>query len=137
LVDGNGRIHRFLINHLLQADHAVPANIIIPVSASIHGSAKGQAEYDRVLEVFSRPFMQRYADAYRFGERRVCPDGVETDFEFLASADAPHAWRYPDLSEHARYLSAVLKQTVEHEMADEAQLLRQHCAAPGFRSTSI
>lgn len=126
LADGNGRIHRFLINHLLAADKVVPANIIVPVSATIAGSAKGRADYDQALEGFSRPFMQVYTDGYRFGTRRVCPDGVETNFEFLRSEDAQHAWRYLDLTEQVRYLSGVLRQTVEQEMAQEALTLRQY-----------
>jgi len=126
LADGNGRIHRFLINHLLAMDGAVPSNIIVPVSATIAGSAHGRADYDRVLEVFSKPLMQRYAGSCRFGERRTCPDGVQTDFEFLDGADAQHAWRFPDLSQHARYMSDVLQKTVDHEMAQEAHLLRTH-----------
>jgi hypothetical protein len=126
LVDGNGRIHRFLINHLLAADNVVPGNIIVPISATIAGSASGRAEYGRVLETISSPFMQAYSDAYRFGQRRTCPDGVVTDFEFLQTCDAQHVWRYLDLSRHARYLSALLRQTVEHEMADEALALRQY-----------
>ncbi len=126
LADGNGRVHRFLVNHLLATDKVVPANIIVPVSATIAGSAKGRAEYDQALEVFSRPFMQLYADAYRFGPKRNCPDGVETNFEFLQTEDAQHAWRYIDLTGQARYLSGVLRQTVEQEMAQEALALRQY-----------
>lgn len=126
LADGNGRIHRFLVNHLLAADKVVPANIIVPVSATIAGSAKGRADYDLALEAFSRPFMQLYADAYRFGRKRVCPDGVETNFEFLKTEDAQHAWRYLDLTGQARYLSSVLRQTVEQEMAQEALALRRN-----------
>ncbi|WP_442762070.1 Fic family protein [Malikia spinosa] len=126
LADGNGRVHRFLVNHLLAADKAVPVNIIVPVSATIAGSAQGRAEYDQALEIISKPFMQVYADGYRFGQRRTCPDGVLTDFEFLQTSDAQHAWRYLDLSGHVRYLSAVLRQTVEHEMAEEALVLRQN-----------
>lgn len=126
LTDGNGRIHRFLINHLLAADKAVPANIIVPVSAMIAGSAKRRADYDQILEIFSRPFMQIYADAYHFGQRRSCPDGIESNFEFLQAEDAQHAWRYLDLSEHVRYLSDVLRQTVEQEMAQEALVLHQY-----------
>lgn len=126
LADGNGRIHRFLINHLLAKDRVVPSNIILPVSATIAGSAKGRADYDQALEAFSRPFMQAYTDAYRFGARRTCPDGVETNFEFLRTEDAEHAWRYPDLTEQAHYLSGVLRQTIEQEMAQEALTLRQY-----------
>ncbi|MDO5624085.1 MAG: Fic family protein [Pseudomonadota bacterium] len=126
LADGNGRIHRFLVNHLLAADRVVPANLIVPVSATIAGSAKGRADYDQALESFSRPFMQVYADAYRFGPKRLCPDGVETNVEFLRAEDARHAWRYLDLSGQARYLSDVLRQTVEQEMAQEALALRRY-----------
>ena len=71
LADGNGRVHRFLINHLLTADNAVPINLIVPVSATIAGSARGRADYDAALEQFSKPFMRLYADAYRFGPRRT------------------------------------------------------------------
>lgn len=126
LADGNGRIHRFLINHLLAADKLVPSNVIIPVSATIAGTARGRADYDQALEVLSKPFMQRYATSYRFGLPRTCADSVVTDFEFLQTEDALHAWRYLDLSEHARYLSKVLQWTVEHEMAQEALTLQQH-----------
>lgn len=126
LADGNGRVHRFLLNHLLAADKVVPPTIVIPVSATIAGSAKGRAQYDQALEVVSKPFMQAYADGYRFGQYRVCPDSVETNFEFAQSKDAQHVWRYLDLTEHVRYLSALLRHTVEHEMAEEALLLRQH-----------
>ena len=129
LVDGNGRIHRFLINHLLAADQAVPANIVVPVSATIAGTARGRADYDQVLEVFSRPFMQAHAGDYRFGTQRTCPDGVVTNFEFTATDEAQHAWRFIDLTEHARYLSGVLRQTVENEMAQEAQALGRNDAA--------
>jgi Fic/DOC family len=129
LVDGNGRIHRFLINHLLAADQAVPTNIVVPVSATIAGTARGRADYDQVLEVFSRPFMQAHAGDYRFGTQRTCPDGVVTNFEFTATDEAQHAWRFIDLTEHARYLSGVLRQTVENEMAQEAQALGRNDAA--------
>ncbi len=66
--DGNGRIHRFLINDTLARDKAIPDGVILPVSATITSSAEFRAGYDRALEVFSRPFMRRYANAYRFGE---------------------------------------------------------------------
>ncbi len=65
--DGNGRIHRFLINDTLIRDQAVPDGVILPVSATITSSIDFRAGYDRALEVFSKPFMQRYAGSYRFG----------------------------------------------------------------------
>lgn len=129
LADGNGRVHRFLINHILAADNVVPPNIIVPLSATIAATAAGRAAYDQVLESVSRPFMRRYGNDYRFGNTRRCEDGVVSDFEFLATEDAQHAWRYLDLSDHVRYLSDLLRTTVEHEMAEEAMALRQYDAA--------
>lgn len=94
----------------MAADKLVPQNMVVPVSATIAGSAKGRAQYDQVLESVSRPFMQAYADGYRFGQQRVCPDGVSSNFEFQQAQDAQHVWRYLDLTEHAHYLSDVLRQ---------------------------
>ncbi len=129
LSDGNGRVHRFLINHLLAEDGATPAHIIVPVSATIAGSAKGLAEYDKALEGFSRPLMRRYFGEYSFGQAKCYPDGVYSNLEFPSSSDALHAWRYIDLTEHVHYMSDLLRNTVEQEMADEAQALRTNDVA--------
>ncbi|MFM2057595.1 MAG: hypothetical protein RLY71_1980 [Pseudomonadota bacterium] len=60
--DGNGRIHRFLVNDTRLRDQAIPNGVILPVSASIINTRKFGHGYDRTLDVFSRPFMRRYAD---------------------------------------------------------------------------
>ena len=129
LSDGNGRVHRFLLNHLLAADGVVPDNLIIPVSATIAESPAGRAGYDRVLESFSKPLMRRYEGQYDFATSQVYPDGITSDFHFAAEQDALHAWRYPDLTAHVRYLSELLHTTVEHEMAREAATLRDNDAS--------
>lgn len=129
LSDGNGRVHRFLLNHLLAADGLVPAHIIIPVSATIAGSPAGRAEYDRVLESFSKPLMRRYEGQYQFDTAHVYPDGVTSDWRFTADQDALHAWRYLDLTSHVRYFNALLHSTVEREMAQEASALRDNDAS--------
>lgn len=129
LSDGNGRVHRFLLNHLLAVDGMVSANLIIPVSAAIVDTPAGRAAYDGVLESFSKPLMRRYDRAYRFASQQVYPDGVTSDFEFSADKDALHAWRYLDLTAHVRYVSDLLRTTVEHEMAREATALRDNDAA--------
>jgi len=129
LSDGNGRVHRFLLNHYLAADGVVPPNIIIPVSATIAGSAAGRAEYDRVLESFSRPLMRICEGGYDFSKSHVYPDGVKSDLNFDADSNALHAWRYPDLTTHVRYFSELLKITVEQEMAQEAAALRDNDVA--------
>ena len=121
--DGNGRIHRFLINDTLIRDKAVPDGVILPVSATITSSIDFRARYDRTLEVFSRPFMQRYAASYRFGELVTYEDGTLSNLVFDDYADAQLTWRYPDLTEHVLYTAQVVAHTVRIEMADEARVL--------------
>ncbi len=121
--DGNGRIHRFLINDTLIRDKAVPDGVILPVSATITSSIDFRARYDRTLEAFSRPFMQRYAGSYRFGELGVYEDGTRSNLVFDDYDDAQFAWRYPDLTEQVLYTAQVVAHTVRIEMADEARVL--------------
>lgn len=121
--DGNGRIHRFLVNDTLLRDKAVPAGVIVPLSATITGVREFKLGYDEVLEVFSRPFMQRYGAACRFESMHVHADGVRSDFVFGAYEEAGPAWRHPDLTEHVIYTARLVAHTIRHEMADEARVL--------------
>lgn len=121
--DGNGRIHRFLINDTLIRDGAVPEGVILPVSATITSSMDFRVGYERALEVFSKPFMQRYATSYRFGEITAYEDGVQSNFIFDDYDNARFTWRYPDLTEQVLYTARVVEHTVRREMADEAGLL--------------
>ncbi|CBL44927.1 Filamentation induced by cAMP protein Fic [gamma proteobacterium HdN1] len=121
--DGNGRIHRFLINDILLRDKAIPSGVILPISATIMSSLDFRSNYDRVLEVFSKPFMQRYAASYRFGKSTVYEDGTHSNLEFDEYEDASFAWRHPDLTEHVMYIAKVVAHTIHTEMADEARML--------------
>jgi hypothetical protein len=121
--DGNGRIHRFLINDTLLRDKAIPDGVILPISATITSSVDFRAGYDRTLDVFSRRFMQRYAASYRFGELVTYQDGTPSNFYFDEYEDACFAWCYPDLTEHVLYISRIVQHTVHKEMADEAKVL--------------
>lgn len=121
--DGNGRIHRFLINDTLIRDHAVPEGVILPVSATITSSIDFRAGYDRTLDVFSKRLMRRYAGSYRFAELITYEDGTLSNFVFTDYDDARFAWRYPDLTEQVLYTARVVEHTVRTEMADEARVL--------------
>ncbi|TIC80348.1 Fic family protein [Crenobacter intestini] len=124
MADGNGRISRFLINDVLRRDGQVPAPIILPISATITHSTRNRADYDRVLERFSRPLLQRYSQHYRFAESIEAEDGVVFNFHFDAYEDARPAWAYPDLTAHVAYLAQVVDQTLSLEMRDEARFLQ-------------
>jgi len=124
MIDGNGRISRFLVNDVLRRDGAVPSPFILPISATITNKTKERAGYDRALEMLSRPFLAKYRDNYHFGAEYVCSDGVRSNFYFDAYDDAMSAWRYPDLTHQTEYIGEVVRLTIEVEMSKEASYLR-------------
>ncbi len=52
--DGNGRIHRYLIHHLLSVMNYTPQGMIFPVSAAILAKIE---EYRNVLQIYSHPLL--------------------------------------------------------------------------------
>lgn len=130
LADGNGRVHRFLVNDVLRRDGAVPAPFIIPVSGLITRDARERQAYDKVLDTFSKSFMQAYAGAGKFeGPAVEYADGIFSNFVFDANEQARHAWRFMDFTLHVHYLGHVLKRTIQLEMREEALFLRNHMQA--------
>lgn len=127
LADGNGRIHRFLLNDVLRRDGAIPAPFILPVSALISEHSAERALYDAALESYSKPLMARFAQACSFThEPRVMPDGVSSNFQFSADAQALPTWRFPDLTQQALYTSGLLERTILQEMHQQASFFRSH-----------
>jgi hypothetical protein len=122
--DGNGRISRFLINDVLRRDKAIPPPFILPVSATITSSVASRRGYEQVLELFSRPLMRKYSNAWRFGDEQIAEDGVHYNLQFDSYQAALPAWRFPDMTDHVEYLAEVVKLTIEQEMRQEAGYLR-------------
>ena len=129
MIDGNGRISRFLINDVLRRDSALPAPYILPVSAILQRADLRPMSYDGALEIFSRPLMQQYQNHWSFGPEHHAEDGVTYNLQFDRYEDALHAWRYPDLTRHVAFLADALDLTIEQEMRAEAQYLQRHGAA--------
>ncbi|WP_341668351.1 Fic family protein [Alcaligenes sp. SDU_A2] len=125
LSDGNGRIHRFLINDILRRDGAVPKPYILPVSASITHKPQDRARYDTILESFSKPLMSRCNGLYSFDRVPTeYEDQILSNFDFPAYEDTAPAWRYIDLTQHVEYLAELIDNTIRFEMREEAHLLR-------------
>lgn len=129
MVDGNGRISRFLINDVLRRDGALPAPYIVPISTTLQKLDLRPLSYDGALELFSRPLMQQYRDHWSFGAAQRGEDGVTYNLQFQRYGDGLHAWRYPDLTRHVGFLADALDLTIEQEMRAEAQYLQRHSAA--------
>lgn len=102
--DGNGRIHRFLMHHVLAKRGFSPPGIIFPVSAAI---LRDRRSYDEVLETFSQPLF----DLIRWhwaGEQ-----------EIVVENDTADLYRYFDATAFAEYLFDRVADTVRRDLREE------------------
>ena len=127
LADGNGRLHRFLINDQLRRDGAITAPMILPVSATITRDPAERRAYDEILDSVSRPIMSALAGRYEFAAQPdTYPDGISSNFICRGDAVVRPAWRMPDLSRHVIYLAQLLQHTLREDMREESRYLRSH-----------
>lgn len=130
LADGNGRVHRFLINDSLRRDGAVKDPLILPVSSLITRDPAERRAYDRVLDDISRPLMQSLSGLYEFAATpTVYPDGIRSNFVFRGNDGARHAWRMLDLTRHVEWLADALDRTIREDMREESRYMRSHARA--------
>lgn len=106
--DGNGRIHRFLLHHVLAHNHFGPEGIILPISAVILNRPR---EYDQALESFSKPLMERVE--YTLDER----------MRMTVTNDTADFYRYIDLTEATRITIEFIRETIETELPTELRFL--------------
>ncbi len=106
-MDGNGRLHRFLIHDVLSSSGFTPKGIVLPVSAVILAN---QEEYVHALERFSRPLQVRTA---------YDPDAPKNP----ATGNDPVYFRYFDATEQASFLYWALERTVEQDLGQEITYL--------------
>ena len=130
LADGNGRVHRFLINDILRRDGAVSDPMILPVSSLITSDQTELRSYDRILDEISRPLMRSLSGLYEFeGAHTTYRDGIRSNFVFSGDEYARHAWRFLDLTRHVIYLAHVLDRTIRDDMREESRYMRSHARA--------
>jgi len=130
LADGNGRVHRFLINDILRRDEVVKAPMILPVSSLITSDPAERHRYDQILDEVSRPLMQSLAGLYEFETTQTTyADGTRSNFVFHGEDNAKHTWRLLDLTNHVVYLAYVLDRTIREDMREESLYIRNHSQA--------
>jgi hypothetical protein len=107
--DGNGRIHRYLIHHVLAQRGFNPPGVVFPVSAAILDHID---RYKKVLESYSQrllPLIQ-WEPTPSFNVRVLNDTG---DF-----------YRFFDATPHAEFLYSCVQQTTEHDLPAETAFLR-------------
>ncbi len=109
--DGNGRIHRFLLHHVLARNGFGPEGIILPVSAVILNRPR---EYDQALESFSKPLMERVE--YTLDDRQ----------RMTVTNDTVDFYRYIDCTELTRITIDFIRETIESELPAELRYLTMY-----------
>ena len=102
--DGNGRIHRFLMHHVLARRGYSPPGVIFPVSAAM---LRDRRSYDEVLETFSRPILEFIR--WRWTAEQEIVVGNET----------AGLYRYFDATAFAEYLHDRVADTVRRDLEEE------------------
>lgn len=111
--DGNGRIHRYLIHHLLSAMKFTPQGIIFPVSAAILDKID---DYRKVLENYSHLLL----DFIKW--RKTDSNNVEVLNETI------DYYRYFDATVQAEFLFECVDYTINKIIPDEVTYLQNYDA---------
>jgi Fic/DOC family len=109
--DGNGRIHRYLIHHVLAQRGYNPSGVVFPVSAAILEQID---EYRAVLEDYSRRLLPLIRwEATDDGNVKVLSDTADY-------------YRFFDATPHAEFLFACVQRTIEKDLPRETDFLRRY-----------
>jgi hypothetical protein len=111
LQDGNGRIHRYLIHHVLAERGFNPAGMVFPISATILDRLD---EYRIVLEDYSRCLLNLVE----------WEPTVEGNVNVLG--DTADFYRYFDATPHAEFLYDCVCRTVEEDLPRETNFLARY-----------
>jgi len=106
--DGNGRLHRWLIHHVLARARFSPPGIVFPISSAI---LRQIAAYRRVLESYSRQLLN-LIDWHPTLEGNVEVLNQTIDY-----------YRYFDATLHAEFLYDCVAETVERDLPAEVKYL--------------
>jgi Fic family protein len=109
--DGNGRMHRFLIHHILAKKEFTPPGLIFPVSAVMLRDLK---KYQSVLNVFSVPLLEHI----RFRQ--------DADGRMTVTNETADYYRYMDLTATVELLFELIEQTLDKDLIQELNFLKNY-----------
>lgn len=109
--DGNGRIHRFLIHHILARRGFAPEGVIFPVSAAMLDDPRA---YDASLEAFSKPLLPLIKWSF------------DEDREMHVEQDTSDLYRSIDCTAMAEALFHFVERTIERDLPAELQFLLRY-----------
>ncbi len=111
LADGNGRLHRCLIHHVLAERKFTPTGMVFPVSSVMLDRID---DYRAVLQQHSAPLMDSI-------DWRPLPNGnVEVQ------NDTADLYRFFDCTAEAEFLYECVQRTIEDDLPREIEYLKRH-----------
>jgi hypothetical protein len=113
-MDGNGRLHRFLIQHVLARSELMGRETVVPVSAVIEQNIPA---YHAVLTSFSRPVTTLWD--YRRGDPEP----------YILRTPGSRSYRFFEADREVAFLHAMIKQAVQHEIPRELAWLQAYDSA--------
>ena len=109
--DGNGRLHRYLLHHVLARGGYNPPGLIFPVSAAILDRID---EYGGVLRGYSQKLL-------------TLIEWEPTDDNNLTVVNRTEDYyRFFDATPHAEFLFACVLQTIEKDLPEETAFLQNY-----------
>ncbi len=109
--DGNGRLHRFLIHHILAKTGFAPHGQIFPVSQVMRDDIQ---KYQEVLNIFSNPLLELI---------RYTQDSIG---QMTVSHDTSDYYRYIDLSAATEFLFTAIEKTLDRDLIQELNFLSHY-----------
>ena len=120
--DGNGRLHRYLLHHVLIETGFTPKSLVFPLSSVI---LRRLADYARVLETYSKPRLS-------FVDWRATDKGnVEVLNETL------DLYRFFDATPQAEFFYECVHKTITKTLPEEVSYLQKYDLMKTFVNTYI
>ncbi|WP_119681004.1 Fic family protein [Indioceanicola profundi] len=109
--DGNGRLHRYLIHHVLAERGYNPPGLVFPVSAAILDQIDC---YRETLETYSQRLLPHVSWE------------PTAQFNVRVLNDTADFYRFFDATPHAEFLYDCVQRTIEHDLPYETDFLRRY-----------
>lgn len=120
--DGNGRLHRYLIHHVLMETEFSPSGVVFPVSSVMADDIRA---YKQALETYSGNLLQ-------FIDWKSAADG---NVEVLN--ETADFYRYFDATPQVEFLYRCVERAIDFDLPNETRFLRSHDEFMGVIKTRM
>lgn len=117
-IDGNGRLHRFLLHHLLRRTGFTPHGTLVPVSSVMYGNL---VAYSEILHAFSKPVMALLEYYIEENNEAIT----------ITSKHSRDFYAYFDATRIVEYVYGAIEKAIEEDLPIEVAYLQCYDTAYG------